>query len=106
MYLINKKVTNMQPGQTSLITHFAGVRDPRISPAKRHHLLDIIIIAICAIICGADTWVDVAVFGRAKVKWFSTFLELPSGPPAHDTFGRVFAKLDPNAFQKSFIAWT
>ncbi len=96
----------MQPGPTSLITHFAGVPDPRISPAKQHKLLDIIIIAICAIICGADTWVDVALFGRAKRKWFATFLELPSGVPAHDTFGRVFAKLDPRAFQESFIAWT
>jgi predicted transposase YbfD/YdcC len=96
----------MQPGPTSLITHFAGVPDPRISPAKRHKLLDIIIIAICAIICGADTWVDVALFGQAKRKWFATFLELPAGIPAHDAFGRMFAKLDPDAFQKSFIAWT
>jgi predicted transposase YbfD/YdcC len=68
-------------------------------------LLDIVVIAICAVICGADGWVDVEEFGKAKKEWLRTFLELPNGIPSHDTFGRVFAQLDPEQFQQSFINW-
>lgn len=85
--------------------HFAKVPDPRINRTKKHNLLDIIIMAICAVICGADSWVEIAIFGKSKKEWLKTFLELPNGIPSHDTFGRVFARIDPEAFQASFKEW-
>ena len=85
--------------------HFGKVRDPRIGNATRHKLLDIIVIAICAVICGADGWSDVALFGKSKKDWFKKFLELPKGIPSHDTFGRVFGLIDPEEFQRSFLTW-
>jgi predicted transposase YbfD/YdcC len=84
--------------------HFSGLEDPR-GDNRRHLLLDIIVIAICAAICGADTWTDVELFGEAKEKWFKGFLKLPHGIPSHDTFGRVFALLDPEQFQRCFREW-
>jgi predicted transposase YbfD/YdcC len=89
----------------SLLTHFQELEDPRISPATRHHLLDIVAIAVCAVICGADTWVEVEAFGQAKRAWLETFLALPHGIPSHDTFGRVFAALDPDQFEAGFRSW-
>jgi predicted transposase YbfD/YdcC len=88
-----------------LIEHFGDMPDPRIDRTKRHKLVDIIVIAICAVICGADDWVEVALFGEAKEAWFRTFLELPNGIPSHDTFNRVFARLDPDAFRARFLSW-
>jgi predicted transposase YbfD/YdcC len=85
--------------------HFANLEDPRIDRTKLHKLLDIMIIAICAVICGADTWVEVEEFGNAKIEWLRTFLELPNGIPSHDTFGRVFALLDPDQFRLCFVSW-
>jgi predicted transposase YbfD/YdcC len=89
----------------SIGKHFANLEDPRIDRTKRHSLLDILVIAICAVICGADNWEEVQLFGEAKEKWFKTFLELPNGIPSHDTFWRVFARLDPQQFQESFVNW-
>jgi len=89
----------------SIVEHFGDVTDPRIERQKLHQLLDIIVIAICAVICGADTWVDIELFGRSKLKWLKKFLELPNGIPSHDTFGRVFGLLDPVEFQTSFLHW-
>jgi predicted transposase YbfD/YdcC len=86
-------------------SHFADLPDPRIDRCKRHQLLDVVTIALCAVICGADTWVDVAEFGRSKDAWLRTFLALPGGIPSHDTFGRVFAALDPRAFETAFLGW-
>ncbi len=85
--------------------HFGKVSDPRIGNATWHKLIDIIVIAICAVICGADGWSDVALFGKSKLKWFKTFLELPHGIPSHDTFGRVFGLIKPEEFQRSFLDW-
>lgn len=85
--------------------HFGKVRDPRIGNATRHKLLDIIVIAICAVVCGADGWNDVALFGKSKQEWFKKILELPHGIPSHDTFGRVFRLINPEEFQRSFLAW-
>jgi predicted transposase YbfD/YdcC len=85
--------------------HFGSVRDPRIGNATRHKLIDIIVIAICAVVCGADGWSDVALFGKSKYKWFKRFLELPHGVPSHDTFGRVFSRINPEEFQRSFLDW-
>jgi predicted transposase YbfD/YdcC len=87
-----------------IVFYFSDVEDPR-SDNKRHLLLDIIVIAICAAICGADTWTDVELFGQAKERWFRTFLELPHGIPSHDTFSRVFALIDAEQFQESFRNW-
>lgn len=84
---------------------FATVDDPRIERTKAHRLLDIMIIAICAVICGADGWVAVEAFGKTKRAWLEGFLDLPKGIPSHDTFGRVFARIDPEQFQTSFLRW-
>jgi predicted transposase YbfD/YdcC len=89
----------------SIAKHFEGLPDPRTGNAKVHIFLEILIIAICAVICGADGWSDVELFGKNKKAWLKTFLELPRGIPSHDTFGRVFAKIKPDEFQKRFIEW-
>lgn len=83
---------------------FNDIPDPRGCNAI-HSLTDILVLAFCAVMCGAQGWVDVEMFGKSKLSWFKTFLELPSGIPSHDTFGRVFAVLDPEAFERCFIAW-
>lgn len=88
----------------TIAEHFSELEDPR-RYNKRHLLHDIIVIAICAAICGADDWVAVEEFGRAKRSWFGKFLELPHGIPSHDTFGDVFGLLDPEQFRRSFIQW-
>ena len=85
--------------------HFGRVQDPRIERSKEHKLIDIISIAICAVICGAEGWVDIENFGKSKMSWLKTFLELPNGIPSHDTFGRVFSLIDPEEFQESFHSW-
>ncbi len=85
--------------------HFGTLEDPRIDRTKRHQLLDIVTIAICGTICVADSWVDIELFGQCKEEWFRTFLDLPNGIPSHDTFGDVFARLDPEQFQHCFIQW-
>lgn len=89
----------------TLTEHFSALEDPRCDSGKRHLLLDILVIAICAVICGADSWVELEVFGQAKRKWLATFLELPHGIPSHDIFGRVFRLLDPEQFQRCFLSW-
>src|SRR5262245_11708641 len=92
------------PG-SSIREHFGQVVDPRIERGKQHQLLDMIIIAICAVICGADNWVESEQFGKDKLDGFRTFLSLPNGIPSHDTFGDVFARIDPVQFQAGFRTW-
>jgi predicted transposase YbfD/YdcC len=88
------------------ITHyFLSITDPRIERSKAHKLIDIIMVAICAVIAGCDTWVDIEDFGHDREEWLRSFLELPNGIPSHDTFGRVFSLIDPKQFQTSFAEW-
>jgi len=90
----------------ALITILRELPDPRVERTKLHKLEDILVIAICALLCGADSFEDMEVFGDAKEEWFRTFLELPHGIPSHDTFNRLFAALDPEQFLESFMKWT
>jgi predicted transposase YbfD/YdcC len=85
--------------------HFAALEDPRVDRTKLHALGSIITIALCAVICGAETWDDIAEFGRSKAQWLGSFLALPNGIPAHDTFNRVFQALDPKQFEACFLSW-
>ena len=89
----------------ALQAHFAHLEDPRVERTRLHQLLDIVVIAICAVIAGAESWDDIALFGEAKHAWFATFLALPNGIPSHDTFNRVFAALDPAQFRAGFASW-
>jgi predicted transposase YbfD/YdcC len=88
----------------SIIEHFYGITDPR-NFNKRHKLIDIIFITICAVICKAEKWDDIELFGISKEKWLKTYLELPHGIPSHDTIARVFAIMDPEEFNKCFLNW-
>lgn len=94
-----------QPNDASLLTHFAQLDDPRDERGKEHLLLDIVSIAICAVICGAESWTDIEEYGHAKLDWLKTFLALPNGVPTHDTFARLFARLDPEQMQQCFVSW-
>jgi predicted transposase YbfD/YdcC len=89
----------------TIATHFSDLDDKRRGQGKRHHLLDVITIAICAIIAGAEGWTDMELFGQTKEEWFRGFLELPHGIPSDDTFRRVFEVIDPVKFQQRFMNW-
>lgn len=92
-------------GFENLEKHFGDMPDPRVVGRCAHKLLDIIIIGICAVLCGAETWEEVEVFGETKQEWLKQFLELPNGIPSHDTFRRVFSLLNAQAFQERFVRW-
>lgn len=89
----------------TLVEHFSSITDPRIDRCKLHNLIDILVIATCATICGAETWEEFELFGESKKDWFKQFLQLPNGIPSHDTFRRVIARLDPSQFQQCFLEW-
>jgi len=90
----------------SLIEHFKGLPDPRVERTKDHDLIDILVIAICTLLCAGESFNDMEDFGNAKQDWFKTFLRLRNGIPSHDTFNRLFAALDPQAFLDCFLRWT
>ena len=89
----------------TIADHFSELEDPRIERTKRHQLIDIITITICAVICGADGWTEIERYGKSKYKWLKKFLELPNGIPSHDTFARVFSRLNPEQLQQGFLRW-
>jgi len=88
-----------------LLKSFSQLTDPRLDRRKRHLLVDIVVIAVCAVVCGADDWVSIESFGRIKYDWLKEFLSLPNGIPSHDTFGRVFSLLSPDEFEAGFLQW-
>lgn len=94
-----------QEKDASILTHFASLEDPRDNRGKEHLLIDIIAIALCAVMSGAEGWEDMAEYGKAKQEWLATFLNLSNGIPSADTFARVFARIDPEAFQECFRDW-
>jgi len=85
--------------------HFRSLKDPRAQHSIDHFLLDMVLMTICAVICGADTWCEIEHYGIAKQVWLQTFLELPNGIPSHDTFARLFARLRPEQVQQCFLNW-
>lgn len=95
-----------KPTAASIIEHFSILPDPRVHVKKNEHkLIDIIVIAVCAVISAADNWTEIEEYGNAKKDWFATFLELPNGIPSHDTFNRVFSLINPDEFQRCFLGW-
>jgi predicted transposase YbfD/YdcC len=94
-----------QDPSLSLFDSLDQVPDPRRERTKLHQLVDILVIAVCATICAAETWDEIEEFGRAKESWFKKFLALPNGIPSHDTFRRVFLLINPKKFQEAFLVW-
>jgi predicted transposase YbfD/YdcC len=92
--------------KVSLIEHFKGLADPRIERTKDHDLIDVLIIAVCCLLCAGESFNDMEDFGKAKQDWFKGFLKLRNGIPSHDTFNRVFQALDPRQFLECFLGWT
>ncbi len=89
----------------SIKSCFRHLKDPRVVGRSRHLLIDIIVLAICGVIANCDDWEDIELFAKERRTWFARFLRLPNGIPAHDTFRRVFARLDPQAFTRGCVAW-
>ena len=93
------------PASASIIEHFSSIPDPRLNRRKLHKLGDIFFITLCAAICGANDWVAIEAFGKAKKSWFDELLDLENGIPSHDTFGNVFAAINTQKFSECFSHW-
>jgi predicted transposase YbfD/YdcC len=91
---------------SGLAGHFSILVDPRVNRTRDHELIDVLVIGLCCVICGGESFYDMEHFGKAKLDWFKTFLKLPYGVPSHDTFNRVFCALDPRQFLECFLSWT
>lgn len=89
----------------SLFSFLAKIEDPRVNRTKKHNLVDILFIALCASMAGADSWLDIELFGEIHIKWFKTLISLPNKIPSHDTFARVFAMIDPKQLNQCLIEW-
>src|SRR6266511_3607139 len=96
---------SMDRPELTLVTHSSTIPDYRANHNKRHLLVEILVMAVCCTICGANAFTEMAVIANAKKDWFQTFLTLPAGIPSHDTFNRVLARINPKAIQRCFIAW-
>src|SRR5579864_275840 len=96
---------NMATGPRSIAHHFATLTDPRRKHLQRHRFLDIVVIALCGVLCGCNTWPEIETFGQRRRLWLQRFLPLPGGIPSHDTFERVFERLDPDALQRCLLNW-
>ena len=93
------------PMLPSLVETLDTLEDPRVDRTKLHHLTDILVLSVPAVICGADSFVAIGLFGQLNEEWLHTFLALPNGIPSHDTLGRVFARLDAARFEEGFRDW-
>lgn len=93
------------PTEFSLLEGFMTITDPRSEQGRKHPLVNVLVIAVCAVICGADNWVEIEDWANAKRPWLETILDMTNGVPSHDTFGRVFAILSPDEFQLAFMRW-
>jgi DDE_Tnp_1-associated len=102
---VSSPTCHRPPRTLSITHHFRKLKDPRRAHRRLHLLQDIIVIALCAVLAGAQDWQEIELFGRKRRDWLQGFLELPNGTPAHDTFERVFDRLKPRAFQACFRAW-
>jgi predicted transposase YbfD/YdcC len=89
----------------NIMEHFREIEDPRIERNKRHTIWDIIVLTICAVVCGCETWEDISMYGEEKQQWLSKFLALPNGIPSHDTIRRLFIRLNPEQLQQCFLSW-
>lgn len=94
-----------KPKPVRLVDYFKNIEDPRIERNKRHLLWDILVLTVCAVICGCETWEDIEIYGNEKKRWLKKFLKLPNGIPSHDTIRRVFIRLDPQQLQECFLGW-
>ena len=105
LVLTPKQERESQILRKSVLNHFQHLPDPRTGSRKDHNLVAIVTIAILAVLCGADGFVAIETYGKTKQEWLETFLDLPHGIPSHDTFGRVFSRLEPQELQNSFLGW-
>ena len=95
----------VKSGSASIVDHFVELEDPRMGRNRRHKLVDIVVLTVCAVISGCETWEDIQDYGDFKLEWLQRFLELPHGIPSHDTIRRLFIRLDPQSLQRCFFSW-